>query len=76
MGSSQEIVDYIMKISNIINEEINRYLNEEILGEKKSERSKGSHKKSDDGIRHGAIKREVVVEETLMPNLIVKPILT
>ena len=45
-----------MKISNIINEEINRYLNEEILGEKKSERSKDSHKKSDDGIRHGAIK--------------------
>lgn len=46
-----------MNISNIINEEINRYLNEEILGEKKSERSKDDHKKSDDGIRHGAIKR-------------------
>ena len=52
-----EIADYIMNISSIINEEINRYLNEEILSEKKSNQDQKKNKEYDeDNVRHGAIK--------------------
>lgn len=46
-----------MNISSIINEEINKYLNEEILSEKKSNQGHKKNKKHDeDNVRHGAIK--------------------
>ena len=52
-----EIADYIMNISNIINEEINKYLNEEILSEKKSNQGQKKNKKNnEDNVRHRAIK--------------------
>lgn len=46
-----------MNIRSIINEEINKYLNEEILSEKKSNQDQKKNKKNDeDNVRHGAIK--------------------
>ena len=45
-----------MNIRSIINEEINKYLNEEILSEKKSKGQKKNKKPDEGNVRHGAIK--------------------